>query len=107
MMKNVDNKERPIHYMVRILCHDYIKKRIMTYRAPQREGTPKGERVGLSHRKYHAALLCLTDMELIDIAGVAGVSNKLLRVWRTQETFKKVISEEEDNFISSLRVFFT
>ncbi len=47
---------------------------------------------GLSRRKMEAALLCgYTDMKIGDIAAKVGCSYGLIRKWRTEEPFRKVM----------------
>ncbi len=67
----------------------FITQKLREYVEPERAGTPKGEPIGLSKRKFHAALLSLTSVGLHQVAKEVGVSYGVLRIWRTEEIFLK------------------
>ncbi|QPD04918.1 MAG: hypothetical protein Nkreftii_002692 [Candidatus Nitrospira kreftii] len=68
----------------------FIQRKLREYKEPTREGTPKGEAVGLSRQKFHAALLTgLTSLDLKRISREVRVSYALLRKWRTEDAFCK------------------
>jgi hypothetical protein len=71
----------------------FLREKEKNYREPTRRGTPRGEAIGLSSKKYRATLLSLTSMDLISISKELGVSYGLLRKWRTEPGFKKHIEE--------------
>lgn len=75
------------------LLENFIDKRIRSYVEPEREGTPRGESIGLSSKKYLATLLMLRDLKLKDIAAQVGVSYGLLRKWTTEKQFKGAVSD--------------
>ena len=52
----------------------FIEEKYAAYREPKRKGTPKGDPIGLSKKKYLAALMMLLDLPLKSIAGFAGIS---------------------------------
>jgi hypothetical protein len=67
----------------------YIKDKVGAYQEPSREGTPKGEPIGLFKPKYEAALWTgLTRRKLNDIADELGLSYPLIKKWRTEAPFK-------------------
>ena len=66
----------------------FIQEKLSTYIEPQREGTPKGQAVGLSRPKYHCALLTsLTALSLKRVAQIAGAPLASVKKWRTEESF--------------------
>lgn len=69
----------------------FIQRKLREYVEPSREGTPKGEPIGLSKKKYHAALLAgLTSLDLKQVAREVHVSYDLVRKWRTEDAFSDV-----------------
>lgn len=74
----------------------WIEIELNDYQEPTRTGTAKGEPIGLSRKKFEAALwmvLFPQVFRLKDIAERVGVSNGVLRVWRTQDDFKRVTED--------------
>ncbi len=67
----------------------FIKEKYLSYIEPQRKGTPKGDPIGLSKQKYHAALLMMTRKKSKDTARIVGVSYQMLRKWKTEKIFKE------------------
>jgi len=66
------------------------------FEEPIRKGTPKGDPIGPSRKKYHAALLMPLHPKCLNLKAIAdmvGTSENVIRVWRTQEGFKKMVSE--------------
>lgn len=80
------------------LLSEFINRKFLAYQEPQRKGTQRGEPIGLSLNKYHAALLMLYDIKLKDIAKQIRVSYGLLRKWRTEERFWKEFLTLADEF---------
>ena len=56
------------------LLGDFIKQKIDQHCEPQRKGTPKGEQIGLSDKKFVAVLNLLYNNKLKDIAADSSVS---------------------------------
>jgi hypothetical protein len=75
------------------LLSRFLREKEKNYHEPTRRGTPRGEAIGLSLKKYRATLSCLTSNDLIAISKELGVSYGLLRKWRTEPGFKKQIEE--------------
>jgi hypothetical protein len=75
------------------LLSRFLREKEKNYDEPTRRGTPRGEAIGLSLKKYRATLSCLTSNDLIAISKELGVSYGLLRKWRTELGFKKQIEE--------------
>lgn len=74
----------------------WIEIELNNYQEPTRTGTAKGEQIGLSRKKFEAALwmvLFPQVFRLKDIAERIGVSDGVLRVWRTQDDFKKATED--------------
>jgi len=67
----------------------FVRQQTSGYREPERKGTPKGEVIGFSLRKYKSILFSLTLLDIQEIAKLAGVSYGLLRVWRTESEYQK------------------
>ncbi|MBW1614465.1 MAG: hypothetical protein JRJ57_10955 [Deltaproteobacteria bacterium] len=66
------------------------------YIQPTRTGTPKGDPIGFSHKKYQAAHLMILHpqaLKIKDIAKITETSEGVLRVWRVEKEFKKSIEE--------------
>lgn len=66
------------------------------YIQPTRTGTPKGDPIGFSHKKYQAAHLMILHpqaLKIKDIAKITETSEGVLRVWRMEKEFKKSIEE--------------
>ena len=70
---------------------EFIKAKITGYQEPERSGTRRGDPIGLSLVKFEAALLSLTSMRQQLVARIVGVSYGVLRVWRTEDLYKKTI----------------
>jgi hypothetical protein len=63
------------------------------YQEPTREGTARGEAVGFSRDKYHAALLsALTGLSQKSIADELGISYGVVRKWHVEPDFKDKMS---------------
>jgi len=78
------------------LVEAYSEGRLEGYVEPERSGTPKGDPVGFSRKKLRAVHLMVLHpqtLKLKDIAEIAGVSEGVIRVWRTQGQFIEAIKE--------------
>lgn len=80
----------------------FIAEKGETYREPERKGTPKGDFIGFSLKKYRASLLSLLNMPLGELAQQVGVSYGLLRKWRTEERFMDQLEKHERDFVDML-----
>jgi len=65
---------------------------------PKRQGLPRGVPVGFSKIKYTVNLIMLFDVPLKDIAKTYGVSYGLLKKWRTEPDFKKLLDKNMQEF---------
>jgi hypothetical protein len=72
---------------------EFIAKKAVEYREPQRKGTPKGEPIGFPRNKYITSLAMMTDYPQKQIAKNAGVSHGILRKWNTEKQFKDKIAQ--------------
>jgi hypothetical protein len=66
------------------------------YIQPTRTGTPKGDPIGFSRKKYQAAHLMILHpqaLKIKDIAKITETSEGVLRLWRMEKEFKKSIEE--------------
>jgi hypothetical protein len=86
-------KESDVAVKVARLWAQQIKQR---YTEPVRPGTPKGDPIGLSLPKYEAALLQVLHpnrLRLREIAKMVGVSEGVLKFWRTETEFLEVVRQ--------------
>lgn len=89
--------------MAETTLEKFIREKLDNYVEPQREGTPKGEPIGLSLVKYKASLLLMASRKQKEIAEEVGVSYGLLRKWKTEQDFIKIVDEHVNEF-SELRI---
>lgn len=75
------------------LLFDYLNKKVKEYVEPTREGTPRGEVIGLSATKYLATILALTNHPQKTIAAELKISHGLLRKWHTEKQFKEMVDK--------------
>jgi hypothetical protein len=80
----------------------FIKDKVQRYNAPIRQGTPRGNPIGLSEKKFAATLMMLTAFSLKEMSKMAGVSYGLLRKWRTEIAFKRKTEENCREFVRLL-----
>lgn len=76
----------------------WLCEKLGNYSPPQRKGTPKGELIGISSDKYLTALYGLTRFNLKEVAEGTDVSYGGLRVWRTEDLFKGLIIELQNEY---------
>jgi len=70
------------------------------YKEPPRSGVRKGHPIGFPLKKKKAALFLVLypfALKLKDIGKMAGVSENVIRVWRTQRDFEWAIRDAEDS----------
>jgi hypothetical protein len=79
--------------MGKMLLEQFFEEKMRGYVEPQRQGTPKGEPIGLSTVKFRASLLMLTNKRQKEMAQELGISHGLLRKWGTEEAFKKSMAD--------------
>ena len=84
------------------LLANFITRKMDSYQEPSRKGTPKGEAIGFSQVKHTAMLLALTNTDLRQVAKSQGISYGLLRKWRTEADFKKMMSSHVEEFVDEL-----
>ena len=84
------------------LFHKWADPQLEKYEEPERVGVPRGEPVGFSAKKFHAALAMVLkpSFTLAEIADLVGVSSGQVRVWRTEEPFKKLAEELQVGFLN-------
>ena len=76
----------------------FIKQEISRYVEPTRQGTARGEPVGLSSVKFKSTLFFLTSLPGKKIAEAANVSYGILRVWRTESSYRNMIEKHIEAF---------
>jgi hypothetical protein len=76
----------------------FIKKEISQYIEPVRQGTAKGDPIGLSSVKYKSTLLFLTNLKGKEIAEAVRASYGIVRVWRTETPYLQAIDRHKENF---------
>ncbi len=81
----------------------FIDVKVEKHLDPPRKGTHKGDPIGLSQKKYKAALMSLLYLFQADVADEVGVTPGLLRKWHTETEFKETIrrccSEFADRYL--------
>ncbi|MBU4234268.1 MAG: hypothetical protein L6277_02350 [Desulfobacterales bacterium] len=84
------------------LFNKWAAPQLLNYEEPDRVGVPRGEPVGFSAKKFHAALAQVLKpaFTLAEIAKLVGVSAGQVRVWRTEERFKKLAEELQVGFVN-------
>lgn len=92
--------------IIKTVLHDFIDSKVNEYVEPCRQGTPKGDPIGFSRKKYIATLGMLTNQKLIDMAKSIGVSYGLLRKWTTEQEFKDMVAKHYDEFTTWIIIFF-
>jgi len=76
----------------------FIEEKIAGYQEPFRRGTPKGEPIGLSRKKYRASLLLMKSGSREEIVAQARVSYSLLGKWLTEEPFRSALQQASREF---------
>ena len=76
----------------------FVNEKLDNYEEPQRKGTPSGQPIGFSRKKYTASLWLLTSANTKDIARSVRVSEALLRKWKIENAFKEKIAQNEIEF---------
>lgn len=76
------------------LLFDFIAEKYHAYEEPERKGTPRGEKIGFSKKKYMASLLVgLINLKPKEMAETVGkkfdLTHGLLRKWKTEDDFKE------------------
>ena len=99
-MKNKIDKalesKRDIRDRAMQFVKSFAEEQLKNYDEPKRLGTPKGDPIGHSRKKYYTAIMMIlypNCLKLKEIAKLSGVSNGVLRIWRTEEQFKKAVKE--------------
>jgi hypothetical protein len=87
---------------VKGLLSDFLREKCASYAEPMRSGTPRGEPVGFSAKKYAASLLALTTLDGKSTAKQLGVSHGVLRKWRTEPAFKNLVDKHCKEFADRL-----
>ena len=77
---------------------DYAKRYVKKFPDPERNGTPRGEPIGFGREKRMVACLLPLNpaFKFGEVATLAGVSPRVLRVWRTEDAFERLVKESEE-----------
>lgn len=78
---------KPKKEPARTLLDDFMFDRLDKFVPAVRRGTPKGEVIGFSLKKYSTLFHLMRDWPLKEVAGAAGVSYGVLKRWRTEKEF--------------------
>lgn len=92
--------------IIKTVLHDFIDSKVNEYVEPSRQGTPKGDPIGFSRKKYIATLGMLTNQKLKDLAKSIGVSYGLLRKWTTEQDFKDMVARHYGEFAGWILIFY-
>ena len=77
----------------------FIREKLAQHVEPTRLGTPRGAPIGFSRKKMTAALFALTRADVKQTAKEVRVSYGLVRKWRTEAAFKRLVERLEDDFV--------
>ena len=80
------------------LIVNFVDDKLSNYQEPSRAGTPKGEKIGLSRKKFSASLMRMTNLKLKEIALKNDVSYPLMRNWCGQDEFKQQVTKHNREF---------
>lgn len=81
----------------------FISDKLSKHIEPQRLGTPRGNKIGFPKVKYHTALLVgLTRAKQKDIAVHLGVGYGLVRKWKSEYDFKRVVESLQEEFADAI-----
>ncbi|CAG0940777.1 hypothetical protein BROC_01162 [Candidatus Brocadiaceae bacterium] len=83
------------------LLQEFVREKLGGYIEPQRAGTPRGEKIGYTKVKYHAALLALTNAKQKDIAADLKVNYCVVRKWLWEQDFKQLVGKLHTEFADS------
>ncbi len=75
------------------LLTTFIENKIKDYQEPTRKGTPKGEPIGFSKKKFAAALNLISNVYLYTFGDDLEVDYQVLRKWNTEEKFKQLTEQ--------------
>lgn len=71
------------------LMTEFIYDKLDSYIEPERKGTPKGDTIGLSRKKYEASIYNITNLKQKSLARLLDIPYGVLRKWRTEDIYKK------------------
>jgi hypothetical protein len=77
----------------------FVLTRIRNYTEPQRKGTPKGQKIGFSRKKYAASLYELTSMKRKVTAQTLNVPYLVLLQWRADPEWLALIEQHRQAFV--------
>jgi len=75
-----------------------MKEKLNSYIEPQRKGTPKGEPIGISIKKYLAMLYSISDLSQKEIADKLRINHSLMRNWSSEEEFRILLEKHLREF---------
>ena len=92
--RELEERKADIDAMIqKVLLNKFIHGKLNKYIEPKRKGTPKGEPIGFSNKKYKATLLLLQKANQSDVARLLNISHGLLRKWNTEREFKRIFQD--------------
>jgi hypothetical protein len=81
------------------LAKEFINRKLHEYKEPVRKGKAKGVTVGLSSRKYTAALLmAIYALSTQEVEEVIGTKRSLISKWHTELKFLQQMEELRTEF---------
>ena len=80
----------------------FIRKKLSSFKEPERRGTLKGDPIGFGLSKYLCALYSLTNLNQKEISEQLKVSYGVLRKWNWEEPFKEKVKDLVDEFANEL-----
>lgn len=77
---------------------DFISNKIKNYKPPEKEGVPRGERIGFPREKYHASLLLLSMDSIKEVAKEVNAPYGSVRNWKIEKEFKELADKHANEF---------
>lgn len=71
----------------------FILEKLSEYQEPIRKGTPKGDPIGFSKKKYHTVLLTVAGFKRKEISRFLNIKPGTLRSWMVEDNFINCCSE--------------
>lgn len=86
------------------LAKEFINRKLQEYNEPVRKGKPKGEAVGLSNRKYTAALvMAIYAMNTQEVEEIIGTKRSLISKWQTEPRFQQQMEAMRSEFCAAVQ----
>jgi hypothetical protein len=89
--------------MAPTLAKEFVNRKLQEYEEPVRKGKAKGETVGLSRRKFTAALImAVYAVNTKEVEEVIGTRRGLISKWLTETKFRIQMEELRSEFVDTI-----